>query len=64
MGLSGERGAEGWPTRGEEGVGSATEDGEGDEPALCWRMKRARRDGVLGRWWAGESAVGLPRTGE
>ena len=48
---------------GEEGVGSALE-GELAEPppVLCWRMKRARRDGVLGLGWTGDSELGLPRT--
>lgn len=48
MGLSGERGEETLP-RGEEGVFSKpVEEGLVGPPELCCRMKRARRDGVLG----------------
>lgn len=60
MGLSEERGEETLP-RGEEGAFS-----EPDElawpPELCCRIKRARREGVLGLGWTGDSEVGLPNT--
>lgn len=28
-------------------------------PLLCWRMKKAKRDGVLGLGGAGDSVLGL-----
>lgn len=59
MGLLGD-GVEMLP-RGEEGVLSEAVV-EDKLPVFCWRIKRAKRDGVLGLAWMGDSEVGLPNT--
>lgn len=65
MGLSGDMG---WELEEPDCSGSMPVGVEGPPPPpdppplLCWRMKKAKRDGVLGLGGAGDSVLGLFRT--